>query len=85
MNGDRLLKSSTVGTTVKKWHCLCMMEDGAELYLAIKGTSEAEASDNVHRSYEKVEYVLDILTPLQMEYRKRHLSPGIRAGIGQVI
>lgn len=69
-----------VGTAVKKFHCQCMMESGEELFIAIKATSEAEASDKVHEGY-NVEYVLDILTPLQMEYRKRHLRKSNLVGV----
>lgn len=58
------------GTT--KFHCLCMMESGEELYIAIKAESEAEASRKVHEGY-NIEYVLDMYSPLQMEYKKRHL------------
>lgn len=74
------MSALAVGTTVKKYHCQCIMESGEELFIAIKATSEAEASDKVHAGYE-VEYVLDIFTPLQMEYRKRHLRRGNLIGV----
>lgn len=61
---------------VKKYFCQCVLEDGAEIFLAIRAETEAEASRKAHEGYQ-IEYVLDILTPLQMEYRKRHLKPSM--------
>lgn len=65
--------------SLQKFHCQCMMESGDELFITVKASSEAEASYKVHDGY-KVEYVLDILTPLQLEYRKRHLRRYVGAG-----
>lgn len=59
-----------VGTAVKKFHCHCMMESGEELFITVKATSEAKASEKVHKGY-AVEYVIDFLTPLQMEKRRK--------------
>jgi DNA-dependent RNA polymerase auxiliary subunit epsilon len=75
--------AKTVGTTVSKFHCQCMMESGEELFITVKATSEAQASEKVHEGY-NVEYVLDILSPLQLEYRKRHLRRGITAGTARI-
>ena len=55
-----------------KFYCLCMMESGEEVIIAMRGWTEAEASKKVHAGY-AVEFVLDVLTPFQMEFRKRHL------------
>jgi hypothetical protein len=73
----------TVGTAVysnmakpSKWHCQCMMEDGREVYIAVKALTSVEASMKAHNGY-NVDYVLDILTHDQMEHRKRHLKPSL--------
>lgn len=62
---------------VQKFYCLCLTESGEEVYLAIRATSGSHATKLIHRPHDKggyaVEYVLDIFTPLQMEYKKRHL------------
>lgn len=62
-----------------KYFCQCLLEDDSEVFLVIRATSEAQASKLVHQGY-NIAYVLDILTPLQMEYRKRHLRPSIMTG-----
>lgn len=64
----------------QKWHCLCMMEDGRELYLTIKATSASEASKKIHdpeNGYKGVEYVLETITTIEMDKRKRYLKPSI--------
>jgi DNA-dependent RNA polymerase auxiliary subunit epsilon len=53
-----------------KFHCLCMMESGQELYITVKAETEAEATKKVHAGY-AVEFVLDTLTPLQLEFKKK--------------
>lgn len=78
--------ATAVGTTVVrikplKWHCHCMLEDGKEVYIAIRAASAAEAGALVHKDYKKVEYVLDILTHDQMEHSKRHLKPSILGAV----
>lgn len=70
----------------KKWHCLCMMESGEEVFIVIKAETEAEASQKIHdsadgRGYKGVEYVLEILTSAELELRKEDLKPAIAAGI----
>lgn len=53
-----------------KMHCVCVMSSGEELYITVRATSEAEASNKVHAGY-AVEYVLEVLTPAQLDHRKR--------------
>lgn len=72
-----------VGTRLKKFHCQCVMESGEELFIAIKASSEGQASFKVHEGY-NIEYVVDILTPLQMEYKKRHLRRHPMAGVSSL-
>jgi hypothetical protein len=64
--------------TRKRYHCHCIMEDDSEVYLAIKATDVTEASKRAHLGY-RVQYVLDVLTPHQMERRKRKLQPSLLA------
>lgn len=72
------------GTSVRqKFFCQCVLEDGNEAFIVIKATSEAMASEMVHEGY-NVEYVLDILTALQMEYRKRHLRRSIIGSMSNI-
>jgi hypothetical protein len=64
------------GRAVSKFHCLCMMESGDEIYITIKADTEAEATEKVHNGesgYKGVEYVLETFTPLQMERKKQSL------------
>lgn len=61
-----------------RYYCHCIMEDDSEKFLVAKARNEAEASKKVHLGY-KVQYVLDVLTPHQMERRKRHLQPSLLA------
>lgn len=64
-----------VGTTaIKKLYCLCVLDSGKEVFLAVRTSDEALATAYIHRTYMTVEYVLDVFTPLQMQYRKRHLQ-----------
>ena len=63
-----------------KWHCLCMMESGEEVYIAVRAETEEEASVKAHAGY-AVEYVLEILTSAELEVRKRELQPDIAAGV----
>lgn len=63
----------------KKFFCQCLLEDDTEVFLVIRATSEAHASKLAHDGY-SIAYVLDIISPLQMEYRKRHLRPSIMTG-----
>ena len=78
--------ASAVGTTVvskrpSKWHCLCLMESGKEVFITTRAATAAEASSKVHNGY-AVEYVMEILTHEQMERRKAHLKPSI---VGAVV
>lgn len=62
-----------------RYYCHCIMEDGSESYLMAKAGTASEASEKIHEGYRKVEYVLDILTPHEMERRKRALRPSMLA------
>lgn len=61
---------------LKRWFCECVTEDGEEVILIAKGYTEAHASEAIHMGY-CVDYIIDIMTPLQMEYKRRHLRPSL--------
>lgn len=77
----------SVGTTgiserqKQKWHCLCVLESGAEAYITVKAYDKAGAGKMVHTHYKGVEYVIDIYTPQEMERKKSHLRKSIVSGI----
>lgn len=64
---------------MKKYFCHCETVNG-EIYLPIKAINEVEATAKIHEGY-KILYVIDTLTREQMESRKKHLKPGISAGV----
>ena len=64
---------------VRKFFCHCLLEDDSEVFLAIRALNESHASKLVHDGY-NIAFVLDIISPLQMEYRKRHLRPSVMIG-----
>lgn len=66
-----MLATAYTGTT-RKYYCHCVMEDESELFLVMRAHSEAEASRRVHQGYQ-IQYVLDVLTPMQMEFRRKPL------------
>lgn len=61
---------------LRKWFCKCILPSGETVYLVIRAITEGQASKLVHEGY-CIEYVEDILSPLQMEYLKRHLRPNM--------
>jgi hypothetical protein len=56
------------------------MPNDSEIFLPIKAETETEASLKVHQGY-KIDYVIEVLTTEEMERRKKHLRPGISAGV----
>lgn len=73
--GGAVLKMEQV---IKRFFCHCITAEGKELYLSTRATCEKQASEKIHSGYE-VEYVLEVLTPLEMEQRKRHLRSSLYA------
>lgn len=59
------------GTVKRKFHCQCLLNSGQEVFITVKAKSELEASKAVHKGYKTVEYVLEILTPYQMDIIRR--------------
>lgn len=59
------------------------MPNNSELFLPIKAETEAEASRKVHKGY-KIQYVIETFTPAEMEQKKKHLRPGISAGVNSL-
>jgi hypothetical protein len=76
--------AKAVGTAVSKrpskWHCLCLMTNGKEVFITVKAETAVSASEKVHAGY-AVEYVLDIYTHEQMERKKAYLKPSIMGAI----
>lgn len=62
----------------QRWFCKCVTKAGEEVTIVIKALTQKEACAIIHESY-KVDYIEDILTPLQMDYAKRHLRPTLTA------
>lgn len=75
--------ATALGTALRKFFCQCVLEDGSEVFIAMKAYSEAQATELVHGGY-AVEYVLDVLSSLQMEYRKRHLRKSLLQTVSNV-
>lgn len=74
--GALALASKGQKSAVQKYHCICQMMDGTSHTLTVKATSEAEANRKVHDGY-AVEYIMEILTPVELEARKKHLRRSI--------
>jgi len=55
----------------RKFHCECLLNSGETVYIPVKAKDELDASNKVHEGYRTVEYVLDILTPAQMDVVRR--------------
>lgn len=56
-----------------------------EVYLVVRARNEVEASKRVHDLYDGVRYIVDVFTPLQMEFKKRLFRPAYYGSTQQTL
>jgi hypothetical protein len=71
-------------TASSKFFCQCVNVDGKEVFIAIRAASIPEATAKVHENYGGVEYVMEVFTEAEMDYKKRHLRRSVMGTVSNI-
>jgi len=74
MEGQAVYSNQPKKQESSKFFCECITTDQKVIYLVIRANDRKSATQRVHKEY-NIQYVLDVLTPLQMHMKRLLLRP----------